>query len=84
MGRGASQGTAEELAKEGLVRKACSALIAEPPAPVDRKVLKEMCAKHPGPRANETTRCESLREISPCCGRTGLGRGHGDGSEALP
>jgi hypothetical protein len=44
---------AEELAKEGLLSKACQALISEPPVEVDEKVMAEMEKKHPGPGEGE-------------------------------
>jgi hypothetical protein len=56
---------AEEFAKEGLLSKACSALVSEPPVAVDNKVVNQMRSKHPGPRPMDEARCKNLREISP-------------------
>ncbi len=38
---------AEELALEGLLSKACAALISEPPVTVNSKVVDQMRSKHP-------------------------------------
>jgi hypothetical protein len=55
---------AVELAKEGLFSKACSALLSSPPVEVTDEVEKEMRAKHPAPRPEETSRVKSLRDVS--------------------
>jgi hypothetical protein len=54
---------AEELVKEGLLSKACAALISEPPVPITEAVVEEMRTKHPSPRPQDTERCKELREV---------------------
>ena len=54
---------AVELAKEGLLGKACASLVAEPPVQVNEEVLNQMRSKHPPSRTGEGIRCRGLREV---------------------
>ena len=57
-----------ELAGEGLLSKACTALLSEPPVEVTSEVIADMKDKHPKERASERERCGRLRVVSPEAG----------------
>ena len=54
---------AQELVREGLLSKACAALISEPPVAVTEGVRDEMRSKHPDPRQIDEARCSKLRVV---------------------
>ena len=53
------------LVKEGLFRKACGALVKDPPVAVTDEVLRDMAGKHPAARDADARRGAGLRVISP-------------------
>ena len=54
---------AVELVGEGLLSRACTTLLSEPPVPVTPEVVKEMESKHPSPRPTEEAREKRLRKV---------------------
>ena len=51
------------LLKEGLLQRACAALVTQPPAEVTQEVVDEMLSKHPAARESEPERLRNLRRV---------------------
>ena len=55
---------AAELARDGMLGRACAALISAPPVKVTPRVIEEMRRKHPAARPEDALQAEGLRKVS--------------------
>ena len=54
------------LIQEGALRRACAALLQDPPVSPSGDVVSSLRALHPSPRADERANLGLLRRVSPC------------------
>jgi hypothetical protein len=55
---------AVELSREGLLSKACQALVSDPPVEIAEDVVQRLLQKHPKPREGEIDRVNTLRAVA--------------------